>query len=356
MMLAVCVGLGTSVVLSSSTPHIPQPAWLAIFAVTLVGILVAAQGEARPRVQLGAYALAVVLGWCLLLTSAQPGALAVLLVVIAAFGTTILRFRHVVAVVVLNTGVIAFAWREIGEEPADVAFSIGFHVSIHLAAVLCMMAILREQRMRRELTEAHVELQTTGVLLEDSARTAERLRISRDLHDLLGHQLTVLTLELEAARHREGAQAHEHVERATHVARDLLADVRSTVDTLRAESSGALARSLRRVGQGVPGLDVAVQVGEDVRTDEEQSAVLLRATQEIVTNSLRHAEARELWIDVTQDSESVHLTAADDGRGSRDFVPGNGLTGLAERFEALGGRVDCDGDQGFRVTARVPVR
>ena len=64
--------------------------------------------------------------------------------------------------------------------------------------------------MRTELARAHVELRAAAVLLEQSARTAERLRISRELHDLIGHQLTVLTLSLEAARHLEGKATAEY--------------------------------------------------------------------------------------------------------------------------------------------------
>jgi signal transduction histidine kinase len=355
-MLAVCAGIGASVVLGPTTPRIPLAVWLLLFSGAFVAILIASVCETRPRLQRGAFGCAVVLGWGSLLTAPDAGMLAIVVAAITAFGSHLLSFRAIVGLIGLNGVVIAIAWSRFSDTPGDLFFSVGLHVLIQFAAVLSVLAILREQRMRRELTEAHVELQTVGVLLEDSARTAERLRISRDLHDLIGHQLTVLTLELETARHREGAQAREHIERAGRVARDLLGDVRSTVNTLRAQPEGDLAASLRRIGRDVPGLDVTVEVAEDVQTDEEQAATLLRVTQETVTNALRHAEARELWIDITREGQEIVFTASDDGRGARDVVPGNGLKGLAERVEALGGSVDVDGGNGFRVTARVPAR
>ncbi|MDS1269847.1 sensor histidine kinase [Lipingzhangella sp. LS1_29] len=355
-MLAVCVGIGAPVALGPIDPHIPLVAWLLVYAATLGAVVGTAINVDHPRVQSVTYAAAVVLSWCVLLTVPNPGMLAILLVVIAAFGCYVLGLRANLLVVALNSGVITVAWVLSGRDTADVLLSVGFYTMIQLAALLSVTALLREQRMRAELTEAHVELQATGALLEESTRTAERLRISRELHDLIGHQLTVLTLELEAARHRQGEAVQAHIERANDVARGLLADVRSTVSTLRTESSTDLATALRNVGRDVPGLDIGIEVAENVRADEEQTAALIRATQEVVTNTLKHAEARELWIDVTQDDEAIHLTAVDDGKGAPGVTPGNGLRGLAERFDALGGRVDCDGTSGFRVSARVPVR
>lgn len=127
-------------------------------------------------------------------------------------------------------------------------------------------------------------------------------------HDLIGHQLTVLTLELEAARHRTGEQAREHVDRANLVARSrLLADVRTTVGELRTEPSG-LREALHQVVRDLPGLEVSIDVGTDVRVDERPAAAFVRTVQEIVTNTLRHAGARELAITVTCEGAAVVLT------------------------------------------------
>lgn len=355
-MLAVCVGIGAPVVLSSFDLLVPLAVWLLIYAATLAAIVLTTSTIDRPRLQHGFYTAAVVLGWCVVLTVPWAEMLAILLVVIAAIGCYVLTLRANLVVVALNSAVLAIAWTLIDREPAELVFIVGFYTMIQLAALFSITALLREQRMRQELTEAHVELQAAGVLLEDSTRTAERLRISRELHDLIGHQLTVLTLELETARHREGAAAREHVEQANQVARDLLGNVRSTVSTLRAESSPGLTAALRKVGRDIPGLDIDVEVAEDVQVDEEQTAALVRATQEVITNTLKHAEARELWIDVVRDGEMVRLTAVDDGTGTPGLVPGNGLGGLSERFATLGGGAEFDGGAGFRVTAWVPAR
>jgi signal transduction histidine kinase len=334
-------------------PVIPRGWWIALFAVVIVALLLALFRERPDPGGLTLFAVAVAASWTVVLTAPHLGLLPILLVVTAAACVYLMSLRAGFVVVGLNTAVLALAMALHGRDVVDALVTVGFYLLIQVATMLSSVTLIREQRLRRELSEAHIELRAATALLSESARTAERLRISRDLHDLIGHQLTVLTLELEAARHREGDQAQEHVERANRVARELLADVRRTVSELRTASSD-LSEALRQVVRDLPDLEVSVEVGSDVRVDEDQVAALVRAVQEIVTNTIRHADARELWIEVAARPPGVVLTAVDDGRGFRELTPGNGLRGLAERFEALGGDVEFDGGSGFRVTARVP--
>ena len=269
--------------------------------------------------------------WTVVSTAPGMGLLPVLLVVVAAVSVYIVPLRVGLGVVVLNTVVIAWATAQQSGDTGATTLTSGFYLLIQLATLFSSVSLLREQRMRRELTEAHVELQAASVLLSESARTAERLRISRDLHDLIGHQLTVLALELETARHRDGEQAREHVERANGVARELLADVRSTVGELRVEPLD-LAAALTRVVRDLPGLEVQIDVAPDVDVGEEQAAAFVRAVQEIVTNALRHAGARTLRIEVSSERGGAVLSAVDDGAGARKLTVGNGLRGLGGTF------------------------
>ena len=353
VMLAVAVAVGGPALFGAVDPIIPRPLWITLFVVLFVALLLAIVRERSDPLRYAQFGTAVVASWAVLLTTPHMGLLPVLLVIIAAVSVYIVPLQVGFVVVGLNTVVLALVVVLAQRDSLDALVTLGFYLLIQVASMLSSAALVREQRLRRELSQAHIDLRAASVLLSESARTAERLRISRDLHDLIGHQLTVLTLELEAARHREGNQAREHVDRANRVARDLLADVRQTVSELRTAPSD-LSEALRQVVRDLPDLDVSVDVAPDVQVDEEQAAALVRAVQEIATNTLRHAEARELWIEVAAGPPGVVLTAVDDGRGFRELAPGNGLRGLAERFEALGGGVEFDGANGFRVVARVP--
>ncbi|MET8007718.1 sensor histidine kinase [Nonomuraea glycinis] len=352
-MFAVSVLVGGPVLVGAVEAAVPRAWWIGLFAVLIAAVIVATGAGRPPRVRYAVFAVAVGAAWALVASAAQPGLLPVLLVVVAAVSVHAVPTWAGFAVVGLNTVVLAAVMARTEADAADVLLTAGFYALIQVATLFSTLTVMREQRMRRELTEAHVELQAAGVLLSESARTAERLRISRELHDLIGHQLTVLTLELEAARHRDGERAREHVERADRVARDLLGDVRATVGEMRTEFAD-LSTILRQIVRDLPDLEVSIEIAPGVRAGEEQTAALVRAVQEVVTNTIRHAGARELWIDVTSDGDAVCLSAADDGHGDADPVLGNGLRGLAERFEALGGDVRVDGRRGFRVTARVP--
>ncbi|MFI7708461.1 sensor histidine kinase [Nonomuraea sp. NPDC049480] len=354
--LLLCVAVGTPTLISETGMRVPRALWAALFVGLLVTLLVSAVCDHRPRTARVAYLLAVVLGWATVLTAPGAGWLLILLVFTATMSAYVLPLWAGPVVIALNTAVIALTLNGTGAPATEAALGTLLYLLIQSATLLSTVAIIREQRMRRELAEAHIDLRAASVILEDSARTHERLRIARELHDLIGHQLTALTLELEVARHHDGAGARKHVERANRVARDLLDDVRKTVGQLRADAPD-LRESLTAVVRDIPGLDISVRIDDDVRTTEELTMTLIRVVQEIVTNTIRHADATSLRIHLERTPDhTLKLTSVDDGRGSPDLTPGNGLRGLTERIGAIGGDVHLDGSDGFRVTARMPAR
>lgn len=356
-MLLVCVAVGTPTLLGATETRVPLPVWSVLFAGLLVACLAAVLwADRRPKAAWACYAAAVVLGWLTVLTAPGAGWLPILLVFTSTLSAYVAPRWTGPVVIALNTAVVAATAGLGGATLAAAGLSALLYLLIQAAALLSSLAMIREQRLRRELAEAHVELRAASVILADSARAHERLRIARELHDLIGHRLTALTLELEVAKHRDGQAARTHVERADGVARDLLRDVRTTVGQLRADAPD-LRASLSAVVRDIPGLDVSLSIGDDVRPCEEVTMTLIRAVQEIVTNTIRHAGATSLRISIENTpGQGVTLTSADDGRGSPRLTLGNGLRGLLERVEAIGGDVRFDGSDGFRVTATVPAR
>lgn len=353
-MLVVSVAVAAPVLFGLAEPVLPRPWWVVIFILFLVSLVAATAAQTSAPLRYSSFSVTVVAAWAVVLSAPSMGLLLILLVVTAATSVYIVPLRAGLILVALNTAVVAAVTIPSAPDLVESIILIGFYLLIQLASMLSTATLTREQRMRRELTEAHVELQSASILLSESARTAERMRISRELHDLIGHQLTVLTLELETARHLDVDGSREHLDRADRVARDLLRDVRTTVGQLRTEAPD-LQRALQKLADAAPGLQVSLDVAPRVRVDEEQSATLVRATQEIVTNTLRHGEASGLWIEITADADAIVLHSRDDGIGVREVVLGNGLRGLHERFAELGGDIAVDGHDGFRVTARMPI-
>lgn len=350
-MLVVAVAVALPALLGLADPAIPRPLWALLLAVFLAGLF-AVGLVGRARLGRAALAAAVVSSWILVLTVPGMGLLNILVVVTAAVSVYTVRLPITMVIVLLNTGIILLIsqlWF------ADVFESLmlgGFYLMIQLATVFSTATLLREKRMRTELAQAHVELKAAGILLAESTRTAERLRISRELHDLIGHQLTVLTLNLEAARHLDSDAGRRHRERADEVARGLLRDVRATVGEMRARPTD-LRRTLEDMVEGIPGLTVDIAVDPDLDLGDEQQVAFIRLAQEAVTNTIRHSEASRLQIDLSRDAGQVSLVARDDGIGARSPELGNGLRGLRERFESLGGELTVDGARGFAVTGRI---
>jgi len=212
---------------------------------------------------------------------------------------------------------------------------------------------------RDELRRLNSELRATRTLLTESSRIAERMRISRDLHDLVGHHLTALSLNLEVASHLVSGTAQDHVRQAQSVAKLLLSDVREVVSQLRENDTIDLTEALKTLVEGVPGLAIHLDMPPRFSVDDPLRAqVLLRCAQEIITNTVRHSGARNLWLRCERtDSNELAIHARDDGRGAGQMQQGNGLTGMRERLAQVGGRLDIvtARDAGFALDAWLPL-
>lgn len=227
-----------------------------------------------------------------------------------------------------------------------------------MAFGLQLVVLFTANALRREAETARA-LARAQAVIAGSARDAERLRISRELHDAWGHELTALGLQLEIASHvAEPGRAKDHVLQAKGLARDLLAKVRDVVGGLRADERGDLAGALEALARSVPVPAVHLAIAPDVRVDPDQAHALMRCAQEAVTNAVRHSRASNLWLQVTPDRDGVRLVARDDGPARLPAAPGSGLVGMRERLEQLGGRLAIrpGGDSGFTLDAWLPSR
>ena len=330
--------------------------WAAVLAYGLVFAVIGfgPLDERSPAVRVLLAVLAV-LGVAAFAVAPTFGFTSVLLVVTAVTAAYLAPLPVTAALVAVQTVLsLVLLWRP-GEPEEAVLTALTFGV-FQVFAVFCVEVGLRESRARTELARVHAELEAAQVLLADSARATERLRIARDLHDLVGHQLTALTLNLEVAAHHAAGPAVEPVERSRAAAKALLRDVRDAVGQLR-EAPTDLAAVLRAVTRTMPRPAVHLELGPGLAVpDPDRAHALLRSVQEVVTNAVRHSGADNLWIEVCPGPDGTRLRAWDDGRGAADVRAGNGLAGMRERFEQLGGQVAFSAvpGGGFRIEGVLP--
>ncbi|RBM21029.1 two-component sensor histidine kinase [Prauserella sp. PE36] len=330
----------------------PAWAWWACYLgyLALLGLIFAGFAR-RPVIVLVPLALCAA-GTVLL--AARAGFTPILLVFVTACAATLASRRLTAAFLAANTGVVALAVVVAGGPFPDVALTSLVYAALQTCSVWAVWSERRERTARERLAVANTELRAATALLAESSRSRERLRIARELHDLLGHQLTALVLELEVASHHRGDAAAEHVLRARGLARELLGDVRTAVGELRSRPP-RLREALAEIVADLPRPRVHLSVADDIEPDEECAVTLIRCVQEVVTNAIRHSEAENLWLRVDRaESGEITLRAEDDGRGAELLRIGNGLTGVRERVEQLGGRVSFESRPGFRVDATVP--
>jgi signal transduction histidine kinase len=233
------------------------------------------------------------------------------------------------------------------------------YLALQLVAFFVFNMMAREMAARAALAATNAELRGVGQILADSSRMAERLRIARELHDALGHHLTALSLNLEAALQLTQGAAHASVATARGLARQLLTDVREIVAASSARDGVNLAEALQALVSAIPRPRIHLDIPEGLRTpDPERAHTLLRCAQEMITNAARHSHADNLWICVRSDGEAIRIEARDDGRGRQGADDGFGIRGMRERVRQAGGelRVVTQPGQGFEVTALLPLR
>ena len=222
----------------------------------------------------------------------------------------------------------------------------------------------REQRARGELAEANDLLRAYAAQAEELATTQERNRVARDIHDGLGHHLTVVQMQVQAARAvlaTDPARADAVLAKAQEQSTEALAEVRRSVSALRERRP---APPLRAALEGlaaetsVAGVPTELRIDGPERTLSPQSEEsLFRAAQEGLTNVRKHADATSARVLLRFCDDSVCLEVRDDGRGLPESAgQGFGLLGLRERATRLGGRLDVAAapDGGTTLLVEVP--
>lgn len=389
---------------SKTVARFVKPGYCVAFvAVTLAGFLQAANAPAQlvPRSSLlplglasALYTLLGTAGLYVLERRDSPRSLRVLIALLTALGTACTWFSYgyesmmllaVVSASVLYLGMAgsvlvsvtcalvalaAFALRA-SVWSALLQAEIAFGSGIAFVYVFSRIA-LREQRTRAELQRVAGELALANQQLREHAGEVEQLatvkernRIAREIHDGIGHHLTVVHVQLQAAQtlfSKQPDRALAALTRCQQLTHEGLNEIRRSVSLLRGSTKTRppILDALRALADECTAAGVSAQLqvaGAPRRLAEPIEFTLYRAAQEALTNARRHARASHIGIALTFDATgSVRLQVADDGVGSDSPDGGFGLVGLRERAELVGGKVSIRTarSQGFSLELEVP--
>ena len=321
---------------------------VAVFVVLYVSLLPPSRWLRR----LGPAAALVALGTLpviatVLLVGGAPTSFAALYVYFVAAAGLRLPEREAVAVTLVTAVGVGVA----GIVDDDSGSAIAATVLTIVAIGVLMTAFGRIARANRELRATRQELARLAV-------SEERLRIARDLHDLLGHSLSVIALKSELARklvERDPTRAASELDDIQSVTRTALSEVREAVQGYRRV---ALADALESARAALASAGIDLELTEtDVALPAEVDAVLAWAVREGTTNVIRHSRASHCLIRVATDGEQAAVVIEDDGSAAGSTSNGSGLSGLRERASRLRGELEAGAKPGggFRLELRVPL-
>jgi two-component system sensor histidine kinase DesK len=200
----------------------------------------------------------------------------------------------------------------------------------------------------------HEQLRRAREEVEAMAKLAERERIARDLHDVLGHTLSVIALKAELAAKladRDPGRAVQEIQEVERISREALGEVRDAIDGMRAHG---LPGELRNAATALQSAGIRLETDiARVPLSPRAEAVLALALREAVTNVLRHACASTCRVELREQNDRVELTVADDGHGG-PLREGHGLSGMRERIASAGGTISLDAQQGVAIRVTLP--
>ena len=350
----------------------PVPAWEAAVLVALGAayLVVGTYGFAICRrsgsllVGVSYFVVQLLLAATLILLRGSTGELALILLPLAGQSALLLPLPGMVPVCFLIYVTLVMPFLTRGRWVDAIALALIYGTGIVFVVVFTRVAA-SERKARTALAEANQLLRDHAAQVEELATTKERNRLAREIHDSLGHYLTVVNVQIGAAQailDQDHQRARDHLSNAQALTQEGLAEVRHSVAALRASptESGPLPEALAKLAEqwNAAGLRANFAVAGTIRPLTPQANLTLyRAAQEALTNVGKHAHATsvDLHLDYC-DGDSVHLSVKDNGVGSDNSEGGFGLLGVRERVQQLSGevRVRTGSGKGFMLEVELP--
>ncbi len=281
----------------------------------------------------------------------------VLLIVASAVLAVLFTPSRLIILFVISNICLYLIYRYLWQSDRPI-MSVLIYSSFQLFAMLMAWYSHQADKRRDELMLLNADLIATRSLLAETVRDSERLRLSRELHDVAGHKLTALKLNLSALARQPDLAKHSSIKTCANLADELLAEIRGVVQQMRLHDGMDLHSAIEKMAAPFPRPQLQLAIDESASyVPMPQAEVLLRSVQEALTNAARHSQAQQLWVVLQRDNSQWLLRIRDDGRMASNWQKGNGLQGMTERLENLGGGLRCEYSNtgGMQIEAWLPV-
>jgi len=293
------------------------------------------------------FAIQLLLAGTLIQLRGSSGELSLILLPLAGQSALLLPLKAMVPVCVLIYVTLVMPLLLRSRWVDAIAIALVYGTGIVFVVVFTRVAA-SEREARTELAEANQRLREHAAQVEELATTKERNRLAREIHDSLGHYLTVVNIQIGAAQAilaQDEPRALDHLAKAQALTQEGLAEVRRSVAALRASptESRPLTEALAKLVEQwkAAGMNAHLDVAGMVRSlTPHAELTLYRAAQEALTNAGKHANATQVGITLSYgNDDSVRLRVEDDGVGNADSEGGFGLLGVRERVQLLSGEM-----------------
>lgn len=251
-----------------------------------------------------------------------------------------------------------------------VSYGLGFLLIIVISYLASLQFRERERIAiaNRELEQAYKQLLDNASKLQELSIEKERNRMAREIHDTLAHTLTAVVVQMEACKKLidvDLSKAKVEIEKAQELTRAGLSDVKRTIKALRPQIlensslTGALCNLIQNIEESA---NVRVKFHESLKQELELSpsveVALFRVIQESITNAIRHGDAKQIDIFMTEKDSMLNINISDNGKGCTHIREGYGLKGIAERIKGLNGTVHFSNSagEGFRTQIDIPYK
>jgi signal transduction histidine kinase len=357
-----------------SAPDLRAPApWIALtllFVLFALSIYLLPRSYRRFERRLGLVLFQIALVFATIIVSQGDGSMPILYFIVVPIAYLSFDFILASGLTLLCLGTLFLAYLIVhGLGPAAAALfpyggGFAFFAAISTALIQQQKGRQRAEQLLAELEDAHEQLRAYTAQVKALAVAEERNRLAREIHDSLGHYLTAITMQLQAAGKLVAEQperAAESIAKAEEMARESLAEVRRSVAALRTSplDTVALGDAIGELVEALYDSGIATTFsvkGKSQSLPIQAKTALYRAAQEGLTNVRKHAKASAVEIMLAYEPEQVMLTIADNGVGQRSTASdGFGLPGLRERLSLVGGTLEADNDPegGFRLHVTV---